>query len=157
MKKKSTLILLLAVFILLPAFNASAQQQSFSIFSFDLGFAPHYNFGNGTFRTDPSFALNVRVANPLTVSFGITGAAAANDTTLLRVKYDVLNQIRVLLAIGSRGANMVTGLGFEYIPFARAQNSFATEFKLGIEYLFRPQIGIDSGDLFFGLILGLGI
>ena len=157
MKKKGVLLVFIVSIILLSGVGLSAQ-SAFSTFSFDIGFAPHYTFDTNTYRTDSSYAFNVKVSNPLTVGFGIIGLAAPNDTTLLRVKYDVASQIRLMTAIGTDGADMVNGFGFEFIPLTQ-RGALTSEFKLAIEYLFQPGLagGVGNGSLYFGIVLGLGI
>ncbi|MDR2516953.1 MAG: hypothetical protein LBC88_06175, partial [Spirochaetaceae bacterium] len=134
----------------------------FSIFSFDIGANPVYRLSDDSYQTATSFGLNLKVADPLVVGFTIFDSGS---TTLLNLKYEVLNKARVVLSLGNAssggvllgsGSGTVGGLGFEYAPFSRSISGLATEFKMGAQYLF-PASAIDQGSFLFILGFSVGI
>jgi hypothetical protein len=148
--KKKIVVLLLALMIL-PLMGLAAQDaSSFTILSFDIGYAPGYDLDADETLTDSYFALNVRVADPLSVGFAIIGTT---PTTLLKVKYDILPKARAVVSFG----NGIVGLGFEAVPFIRKTSGLSTEFKLVLDYLWEPKSGLDAGKLYLGLDVGIGI
>jgi len=159
----------------LPLANVSAQQDSFSFLSFDIGYGMNFNMASDNIGSLQSFGINFRVADPIIIG-GVfrrtsdgTAAAAQHTSTMLRVKYDMMPMLRGVLSfgqhtIGTGASQLYTGLGFEAVPFRRQVGGLVTEFKMVTEYLFRPnsglpagqQGGMENGSLIFGLVLGIG-
>jgi hypothetical protein len=154
-------IILLAVLALLPLSQAAAQNQNrFEVFSFDIGYAPSYVVSGGANATVnyTFFSLNVAVTDALTAGF-TTIPTVTLGYALFNLKYQFLDQVRVVLSAGQEtsGPLDVAGLGFEYAPFSRRYgNSFGTELKLKVDYVF-PVNAVDTGTLFFGIAFGVGI
>ena len=158
MKKAIAFLLVL----LIPVGFAAAQENSgFGIFSFDIGVAPLYRLSDNENDNVTTFGLNLRVAEPLVVGFGLYDGGL----TLLNLKYEVLSSARILVSLGgvsgatsvlSGGTGAVGGLGFEYAPFRRKISGLATEFKMGVQYLFLTN-SIDEGSLLFTLGFSVGI
>jgi hypothetical protein len=152
------IIILLAVLAFLPLTQAAAQSQGgFDIFSFDVGYVSGYNVGTGTVTNDSAFGLNLAVGDKLFA--GVTRLATANYL-LISLKYQLLEQLRAQISVGTVATNGAAGLGFEYIPFTRKYgNSLSTDFKLLVQYFFTTTAAADvyNGTLFFGVSLGIGV
>jgi hypothetical protein len=183
MKNKYALLLGL---ILVPLANGFAQQTNtaaqqtntasqqtntgFSVIAFDIGYAPAYSFAPspiGGIKTVPTFALNLKITDPLVVGFS-TVIVDSESIGTLNLKYSFMPKIRLTAGFGkASGAalsfdrdSMIIAFGFEMIPFSRNVQSVATDFKLNIQYLFQPALTIadfSHGLLLFGLNIGLGV
>ncbi|GHU20580.1 hypothetical protein FACS1894163_13610 [Spirochaetia bacterium] len=167
---KTKISALLLGLLLVPLAGLAAQDNSFSILSFDIGYAPTYILGDVAPGSDKyvnvaTFSLNVKVTDPIIVGFG-TYTLGGGVLTTFNLKYQVVDKVRLGLSIGGMDGEAVSGVGLEFVPFSRkVQNTVATEFKLTAQYLFFPDTsgtgfgtsaGIDKGALFFGLAVGLG-
>jgi hypothetical protein len=157
--------------MLLPLAGLAAQEEesSFSILSFDIGYAPLFDFGGAAgneYFTPMVFGFNIRVAGPLSIGFV---SYRQGDTTptvnlnLVKIKYNIIPQARAVVSFGydSVGAvGNVTGVGIEGVPFQKKIGILVTEFKLGIDYFWVPAQAtkdFDNGKLTFTLALGVGI
>jgi hypothetical protein len=165
MKKLMAALLLAAGLILVPlSVSAQAAGAGFQVLSFDIGYAPSWDLDATTngFISPEYFALNVRVANNLSVGFE-TLASGANTDRYLTVKYNFLPAVRGTVAFGqttlfgsTSTAEPAIGLGFEAIPFSRTvAGSVSTEFKLVFQYLAATDNIRESG-LVFALAFGVG-
>jgi hypothetical protein len=164
MKKKIAVVLAI---LILPVAGLVAQESgSYSILSFDIGYAPLYDFGasgsDPAYQTPAAFGLNIRITDQLSAGFFTyqTGSSGSGGTSLLKIKYDIIPQARASLSFGYDSAasgSEVIGLGVEGIPFQRKTGSLATDFKLGIDYLWTPSADIGDGKLVFTLAVGVGI
>jgi len=161
---------------ILPLATVSAQQDSFSFMSFDIGYGMNFNMASDNVGSLQSFGINFRVADPIIIggvfrrtSDGTAAVAGQHTSTMLRVMYDIMPMLRGVLSFGQHSIGtgtgvLYTGLGFEAVPFRRQVGGLVTEFKMVTEYLFRPdtslpaaqQGGIENGTLIFGLVLGIG-
>lgn len=155
---------------ILPLAAISAQEDSFSLMSFDIGFGMSYNMvGSGDVGSLQTFGINFRVADPLIIGGvfrRVTVGATEHSSNMLRVKYDLMPMVRAMLSFGNHSiaggaAAAYTGLGFEIVPFRRQIGGLVTEFKMVTEYLFRPnptalQGGLENGQLVFGIGVGIG-
>jgi hypothetical protein len=167
MKKKILALLVALMFLPLAGLAAQDTGNSYSILSFDIGYAPLFDFGNGVgannYRTPATFGFNIRVADAFSVGFVTYQQGTVINMSLLKLRYDIIPQARVAFSYGydSAGtAGNVVGFGFEGIPFQRKTGSLATEFKLGIDYLWVPSVAakdISHGKLVFTLGVGVGI
>ncbi|MDR1210668.1 MAG: hypothetical protein LBK40_00395 [Spirochaetaceae bacterium] len=150
------ILILLAVLAILPLTQLAAQSDGFKVFSFDIGYAPSYNVESADTDSQPLFGLNIMIGDDLTAGFTYT-ALASTTYTLLSLKYQIIDKLKVLVSVGSDGTDPVSGVGFEYAPFTRRYGEYlGTELKLMVEYAFEPG-AIDEGRLFFGVALGVGI
>jgi hypothetical protein len=165
MKKLIAALLLAAAGLILVPLSASAQTASagFQIVSFDIGYAPSWDLkANNAEETPAFFALNIRVANNLSVGFEFLDGTAGDDA-YFTVKYNFLPLIRGTVAFGqtelfttSGSSEPAMGLGFEVIPFSRTvAGSVSTEFKLAFQYLATVDDLSESG-LVFALAFGIG-
>jgi hypothetical protein len=165
--KKQFVALFLGL-LLFPLALSAQTVGSFQLLSFDIGYAPTWVFepsAGESMRFQPSFALNVRVSDSLTVGFQ-TYTAGSNVLPLLNLKYDFLpGKARGTLAFGKEPTTgvfltadkPVAALGFEYVPFTKnVAGSVTTEFKIGVQYLFETQ-DVSKGAAIFGIAFGIGI
>jgi len=163
MRKKYIAIFL--AMLVLPLIGMHAQENAFSILSFDIGYGMAYWMNPDATPTTAitgatNFGVNVRVANPLIIGVGYENFGAGNSS-MLNIKYDIIRMIRAMLSFGvgnvhTFGTNeLLTGLGFEVVPFRRQVSSLFTEFKMITQYTFAPRI-IEEGHLKFGLALSVG-
>ncbi len=153
---------LAALVLLLAMPIGAAAADTFSILSFDNGYAPAYNLQTGNWNVASEFSLNVQVADPLSASFVLINGdgTIVPNYKLLRLNYQILDRARLGAMIGSSGTNLVSGLGFDVVAFRKKfQDAIASEFKLQINYLFQPAVapGISGGLLFFGLAFSIGV
>jgi hypothetical protein len=153
--------------MLLPLAGLAAQEEesSFSILSFDIGYAPLFDFNStgNEYYTPMVFGLNIRVAGPLSIGFVTYQQGAIVDLLLVKVKYNVIPQARVGVSFGRdrvAAVGNVTGLGIEGVPFQKKIGMLATEFKVGIDYFWVPAVAakdFDNGKLVFTLAVGVGL
>jgi hypothetical protein len=166
MRKRIWVVFL--VLMLLPLAGLAAQEgNSYGILSFDIGYAPLFDFddtvGANNYRSPGYFGFNIRVADPVSVGFVTYQQPNAISISLLKIRYDIIPQARVSLSYGYDSiatAGSVVGFGIEGVPFQRKTGSLATEFKLGIDYLWLPTVAtkdIAHGKLIFALAVGVGI
>ena len=147
--KKLAIIFFIAM-LCIPFANLTAQQANTSFLSFDLGYAPSYNFQTNAIGTVQMFGVNVRVANPMTVGFYTNSGDLSGG--MLKIKYDVRPQLR---AVFGYGTSQRVGLGFEFIPYTRTVSGISTEFKLATEYTFTSN-QFQNGTIIFPLLIGIG-
>jgi hypothetical protein len=160
--KKFIFVLVIALALCAGAFAQTG--DGFTLFSFDLGVAANATIDGGTLVIDNFFALNFKLADPLTVSFFRTSGTLPG--TALLVKVGFLPQIKAVLGYGTgfTFANIPDAvIGFEYTPFSQSTNGLATEFKLGVKYVgafadfFRTAAGTPGpARWFFDMGLGIG-
>ena len=157
MKKK---IIVLAAIFILPLAALAAQQQAFTLLSFDMGSSFTYavgDEGDDELGSYSSFGINLRVTGPLSVGFVYrNGADPAMAGSLFRMKYDVTDLVRLSLGFGNDGTDVVTAMGLELIPFRRAVGGLFTEFKMLFDYDM-PVDNPDSGHLSFGMAVSIGL
>jgi hypothetical protein len=163
--KKQFLMAAVVVFLALPAAVHAQESGTFQLISFDIGYAPTWEFQGSNSVFLPSFALNIRVADGFTTGFQ-SYTIASGAVSLLNMKYDFIpSKVRGVLAIGAdelffgSGGTSVTvaGLGFEYIPFTKnVAGSVTTEFKIGLQYLF-DTTDVTKGVILFNLAFGIGV
>jgi hypothetical protein len=165
--------LLLAAGLILVPLSASAQAAAgagFQVLSFDIGYAPSWDLnttsGQASFVSPTYFALNVRVANNLSVGFEtLSGGTTTTLDKYLTVKYNFLPALRGTVAFGqtryfaaapATAADNAIGLGFEAIPFSRTvAGSVSTEFKLAFQYI-ATTADLKNSGLVFALAFGVG-
>jgi hypothetical protein len=148
------IFIVLAVLMLLPLsglFAQAANAQSYQILSFDIGYAPNYKIDTRAYATTTYFGLNVRLAESFTVGYAAIGAG----NNFLKLKYDVLPQLRAVVGVGGLAAS--ADLGVEIVPFRNKVSGLSTEFKINLEYIWATANPIDQGTLYFGLVVGVGI
>jgi hypothetical protein len=162
--KKQFLMAAVVVFLALPAAVHAQESGTFQLISFDIGYAPTWEFQGSNSVYLPSFALNIRVADGFTTGFQ-SYTIAGDAVSLLNMKYDFIpSKVRGVLAIGSDDiffgsgtSTTVAGLGFEYIPFTKnVAGSVTTEFKIGLQYLF-DTADVTQGVILFNLAFGIGV
>lgn len=159
MNKPTIFLLVLFLALVLPITVAA---QGFSIMSFENGYAPGFNLGNNNWNIASRFALNIHVSDKVSSGFLFIDGDGTTipDYRLLRLNYKLLDRTSLGLSLGSTGASMVTGLGFDFIAFQRRfQDALTTDFKMQIDYLFQPAAadGLTSGVLSMGLAFSIGI
>lgn len=159
MKKPTGFLLVLILALALPL---AAAAQGFSIMSFENGYVPAFNLGSNNWNVASRFALNIQVSDNVSSGFVFIDGDGTiiPDYRMLRLNYKLLNRASLGLSIGSTGATMVTGLGFDIIAFQRRfQDALTTDFKVQIDYLFQPTVanGLTSGVLGMGLAFSIGI
>jgi hypothetical protein len=171
MKKLLAALLLAAGLILVPlSASAQAAGAGFQVLSFDIGYAPSWDLnatsGQASFVSPSYFALNVRVANNLSVGFEtLSGGTTTTIDNYLTVKYNFLPALRGTVAFGqtryfaaapATAADPAIGLGFEAIPFSRTvAGSVSTEFKLAFQYI-ATTADLKNSGLVFALAFGVG-
>jgi hypothetical protein len=163
MKNKIT-ALILGTALSLPAMAAN----TFEILSVDIGVAPNINVPDFDEQSIPNtFALNLRVADPLSVGFETANRGqAGGHSTVFNFKYDlsVLNgQVTAVISLGDgRGFSAFlqgdahAGLGFEYTPFSKKREAISTALKIAPRYIFDTD-DASQGVLIIGIAIGLGI
>jgi hypothetical protein len=163
----------LAALLALAFLKGAAAADTFSILSFDNGYAPGYNLATGNLAVASRFALNVQIAEPLMASFVFIDGdnTILPDYRMLRLGYQLIDRLRLCVALGSvTGAStapalaigtFVSGIGFDTVAFRRKfQEALATEFKVQVEYLFAPTVpaaSMTGGILFLGLAFSIGM
>lgn len=152
-------LLILVLALVLPL---AAAAQGFSIISFENGYAPGFSLGNNNWNIASRFALNIHVSDKVSSGFVFIDGDGTTipDYRLLRLNYKFLDRASLGLSLGSTGANMVTGLGFDVVAFQRRfQDALTTDFKMQIDYLFQPAAtnGLTSGVMSLGLAFSIGI
>jgi hypothetical protein len=163
--KKQLLVLFLGIMGFPIALSAQTA-GSFQLVSFDIGYAPSWNFDSSIQKNLQLFALNIRVSDSLTVGFQTYSGGVASSLPLFNMKYDFLpGKARGTLAFGKEsvsgviltGNTNVAALGFEYLPFTRnVAGSVTTEFKIAVQYLFQTA-DVSVGAAVFGIAFGIGI
>jgi len=165
-------ILLACVALLVGALPAAAS-DTFSILSFDNGYAPAFNLSSGNLAVASRFALNLQITDPLSAGFVFLDGdnTVLPDYRMLRLSYQFMERIRLNIALGTvtvastapavAVGSLVSGIGFDMIAFKRKfQDTLATEFKIQIDYIVTPTVaaaGLTGGNLFFGLAFSVGI
>ena len=165
--------LALAVLLCAGAARAASAADTFSILSFDNGYAPAFNLSSGNLAVASRFALSVQIADPLSASFVFLDGdnTIVPDYRMLRLNYQFLERVRLNVSLGSvTGAStapavavgtLASGIGFDLVAFRRKfQEALATEFKVQIDYLFTPSVaaaGLTGGILFLGCGFSIGI
>ncbi|MDR0665055.1 MAG: hypothetical protein LBF86_06005 [Helicobacteraceae bacterium] len=140
--------------------------NSYDILSVEIGVAPNINVPDfDTHAIANTFALNLRVADPLSVGFE-TVKYNALGSTLFNFKYDLSvlgGQTAAIISLGNGngfGNGLLTtenvGLGFEYTPFSKKREAIVTTFKIAPRYIFDTD-DVGNGVLVIGLAVGLGI
>lgn len=163
----------LAVLLICLALVPAAAADTFSILSFDNGYAPGFNLSSGNLAVASRFALNLQITDPLSAGFVFIDGdnTVIPDYRMLRLAYQFMDRIRLNVALGSvTGAStapavavgtLASGIGFDMIAFRRKfQETMGTEFKIQIDYLFTPTVanaGLTGGILFFGMAFAIGI
>lgn len=160
MKNQYRLAICLFLMVALPV--AAFGADTFSILSFDNGYTPGYNIGTGNWSVASRFGMNVQITDTLLAGFVFLDGdgVIVPDYRLLRLGYQFMDKTRLSLSLGSTGAVLVSGLGFDVVAFRRKfQDALATEFKVQVDYLFQPTVadGLTSGVLCVGLAFGIGI
>jgi hypothetical protein len=157
---KKIIVLAAALVLTLVPLSLGAQttgSSEFQFLSFDIGYAPGWNFAAPAAMVTPAlFGLNVRVANNFAVGFQ-TLTEGANTDNYLILKYSFLPQVRAALGFGAQqGPVPASSLGIEIIPFARSVGGLAaTEFKVAIRYD-SPFADMTNGRILFALAFGIG-
>jgi hypothetical protein len=160
--KKTFLVLVIALTLCAGAFAQTG--DGFTLFSFDLGVTANATIDGGTMVIDNFFALNFKLAEPLTVSFYRASTTTAG--TAILVKVGILPQVQAVVGYGTGfvTANPVSVIGFDYAPFSQKTAGLATEFKLGVKYVgaladfFRTAVGTPGpARWYFDLGLGIGL
>jgi hypothetical protein len=136
----------------------TAANAEFQYLSFDIGYAPGWNFtGSGSQTTPSLFGLNIRVTDKL--SAGIqTLTVGTNSDNFLLLKYSFLPQVRATVGFGVQnpGTLPASSIGFEIIPFSRSVGGLAaTEFKVAVKYD-SPFQSLTTGKILFALAFGIG-
>jgi hypothetical protein len=155
------------------ALRPVAAADTFSILSFDNGYAPGFNLSSGNLAVASRFSLNLQITDPLAAGFVFIDGdnTVIPDYRMLRLSYQVIDKIRMNVALGSvTGAStapavavgtLASGIGFDLIAFRRKfQDTMATEFKVHIDYVFTPTeaaAGLTGGILVFGMAFSIGI
>ena len=121
-----------------------------------------FNLGSNNWNVASRFALNIRVSENVSSGFVFLDGDGTiiPDYRLLRLTYKLMDKASLGLSIGSTGAVMVAGFGFDAIAFQRRfQDALTTDFKVQIDYLFQPTVanGLTSGVLGMGLAFSIGI
>jgi hypothetical protein len=158
---KKIIVLAAALVLTLVPLSLGAQttgNSEFQFLSFDIGYAPGWDFAATDMVTPALFGLNVRVANNFAVGFQhLTVAGPVTDNYLI-LKYSFTPQIRAALGFGAQnnGAIPASSLGIEIIPFTRSVGGLAaTEFKVTIRYD-SPFNNMTNGKILFALAFGIG-
>ena len=157
---KRTILPLFLAMLLLPAANLAAG-EGFSFLSFNLGqgFGLYLDGASDDIVSSSTFGIDFRVAGPLIVGFSRHSFHRRSWGTIpgsmLNIKFDVDSMLRPVLSFGEAWG-MVTGLGFEIIPFRREVGGLVTEFKLAPQYFIWPEDGIGDGLFSVSLMLGIG-
>lgn len=171
MKTRKAFLLACAAFVI--GVSPVAASDTFSILSFDNGYAPAFNLSSGNLAVASMFSFNLRISDPLSVGFVFLDGdnTVLPDYRMLRLSYQFMERIRLNIALGTVTAastapavavgSLVSGMGFDMIAFKRKfQDTLATEFKVQIDYIFTPTVaaaGLTGGNLFFGLAFSVGI
>jgi hypothetical protein len=166
-------ILPVAILLSAIALRGVAAADTFSILSFDNGYAPGFNLTTGNLAVASRFSLNIQLADPIMASFVFLDGdnTVIADYRMLRLGYQVLDRVRLNVALGTvTGAStapavavgsLASGIGFDVIAFRRKfQDVLASEFKVQIDYIFTPTVaaaGMTGGILFLGFAFAIGI
>jgi hypothetical protein len=160
---KKTIVLAAALVLILVPLSLGAQtaeSTEFQFLSFDIGYAPGWDFGGDELVTPALFGLNVRVADSFAVGFQTLNDGNTTDNYLI-LKYSFLPQLRAALGFGAQDVNPGPGtpassLGIEIVPFTRSVGGLAaTEFKVAIRYD-SPFDNMVEGKILFTLAFGIG-
>jgi hypothetical protein len=163
--KKQLLAVAAVIFLSLPAAVNAQETGTFQLISFDIGYAPSWEFDASDKAFPQLFALNIRVADGFTAGFQSYSEGSPKTANLFNMKYDfVPGKVRGILAVGkdntlffSAPSKTVAGLGFEYAPFTRnVAGSVTTEFKIGVQYLFTTE-DVANGAVAFNVAFGIGV
>ncbi|MDR0747321.1 MAG: hypothetical protein LBE89_05445 [Helicobacteraceae bacterium] len=155
--------LILCAALALPA----AAANSYEILSVDIGIAPNIDIDSFSDQQFPNtFALNLRVADPLAVGFETVSRGAGTASALFNFKYDLSalgGQLAAVISLGNgSGLNpsLLTtthaGIGFEYTPFYKKREAISTALKIAPRYIFDTNDAA-SGVLVIGIAVSLGI
>ena len=153
--KKTIITLLIVAVALFAAPSLFAQETVTDIFGIEVGTFVGYNFN----------AENIGAGQTLAMTFGlgeqseiamlfITGTAPMPTFRLIRMSYQLLDEMGIRVYVGSSGATVASGFGVFSYPVRRSfgDGNFTTALGLGIDYLV-PNIGgaIEDGVLGVGL------
>jgi hypothetical protein len=161
---KKILITAAALALMLVPLSLGAQTAAaaeFQYLSFDIGYAPGWDFGgnggNGERITPSLFGFNIRLTDKLSAGIQILDDGTDTDKFLM-LKYSFLPKVRATAGFGTQGATPVaaSSLGFEIIPFTRSVGGFAsTEFKVAVKYD-AQFANRTAGKILFALAFGIG-
>ncbi|MDR0670027.1 MAG: hypothetical protein LBF95_08090 [Treponema sp.] len=156
--KKIFIVTVVLALALVPLAIGAQTPAEFQYLSFDIGYAPGWDFGNSSQITPSLFGINVRISDKL--SAGIQTLQDATTDNFLLLKYSFLSQVRATVGFGVQdtgGANdAASSLGFEVIPFSRSVGGLAaTEFKVAVKYD-SPFANMVNGKILFALAFGIG-